>query len=207
MPSEPHAWQLAVEGGAKSPSCRPRSAHGTRVEVADLFYATPARLKFLKTDRTEAEAIRETVRRLAMARPDIAFTLAGEERMPVTWAAALPGAARPAHAPRRYPRRRFPHRRDRRPRRARGRRGRGLCRFTFADPRQCARAISLRQRPPGARQADPRRGARGLFRLSAARPPSRGGAVRDACRRARSMPTCIPRRPKCASAMPASSAR
>jgi DNA mismatch repair protein MutL len=65
--------------------------HGTRVEVADLFYATPARLKFLKTDRTEAEAIREIVRRLAMARPDIAFTLAGEERAPVTWAAALPG--------------------------------------------------------------------------------------------------------------------
>jgi DNA mismatch repair protein MutL len=51
-----------------------------------------ARLKFLKTDRTEAEAIREVVRRLAMARPDIAFTLAGEERAPVTWAAALPGA-------------------------------------------------------------------------------------------------------------------
>jgi DNA mismatch repair protein MutL len=57
-----------------------------------LFYATPARLKFLKTDRTEAEAIREVVRRLAMARPDVAFTLAGEERAPVTWAAALPGA-------------------------------------------------------------------------------------------------------------------
>ena len=67
-------------------------SQGTRVEVSDLFYATPARLKFLKTDRTEAEAIREVVRRLAMARPDIAFTLAGEERSPVTWAAALPGA-------------------------------------------------------------------------------------------------------------------
>ena len=68
-------------------------SQGTRVEVTDLFFATPARLKFLKTDRTEAEAIREVVRRLAMARPDIAFTLAGEERAPVTWAAALPGAA------------------------------------------------------------------------------------------------------------------
>src|SRR5207249_384409 len=67
-------------------------AGASRVEVSDLFYATPARLKFLKTDRTEAEAIREVVRRLAMARPDIAFTLAGEERAPVTWAAALPGA-------------------------------------------------------------------------------------------------------------------
>jgi DNA mismatch repair protein MutL len=89
---EPHAWALSVEGGAKSAIMPAALSQGTRVEVSDLFYATPARLKFLKTDRTEAEAIRETVRRLAMARPDIAFTLAGEERAPVTWAAALPGA-------------------------------------------------------------------------------------------------------------------
>jgi DNA mismatch repair protein MutL len=91
--SEPHAWSLSVEAGDKSQVMPAALGHGTRVEVNDLFYATPARLKFLKTDRTEAEAIREVVRRLAMARPDIAFTLAGEERAPVTWAAALPGAA------------------------------------------------------------------------------------------------------------------
>jgi DNA mismatch repair protein MutL len=90
--SEPHAWALSVEGGVKSQVAPAALSQGTRVEVSDLFYATPARLKFLKTDRTEAEAIREVVRRLAMARPDIAFTLAGEERAPVTWAAALPGA-------------------------------------------------------------------------------------------------------------------
>lgn len=90
---EPHAWALTVEGGEKSEIMPAALAHGTRVEVSDLFYATPARLKFLKTDRTEAEAIREVVRRLAMARPDVAFTLAGEERAPLTWAAALPGAA------------------------------------------------------------------------------------------------------------------
>jgi DNA mismatch repair protein MutL len=89
---EPHAWSLSVEGGVKSAVAPAALSQGTRVEVSDLFYATPARLKFLKTDRTEAEAIREVVRRLAMARPDIAFTLAGEERSPVTWAAALPGA-------------------------------------------------------------------------------------------------------------------
>jgi len=89
---EPHAWTLTVDGGAKSAIVPAALASGTRVEVADLFHATPARLKFLKTDRTEAEAIREVVRRLAMARPDIAFSLAGEERAPVTWAAALPGA-------------------------------------------------------------------------------------------------------------------
>src|SRR3954470_20120419 len=91
-PSEPHAWSLSVEGGEKSATMPAALSQGSRVEVSDLFYATPARLKFLKTDRTEAEAIREVVRRLAMARPDIAFTLAGEERAPVTWTAALPGA-------------------------------------------------------------------------------------------------------------------
>jgi DNA mismatch repair protein MutL len=91
--SEPHAWSLLVDGGEKSPIVPAALSHGTRVEVSDLFYATPARLKFLKTDRTEAEAIREVVRRLAMARPDIAFTLTGEERAPQTWAAALPGGA------------------------------------------------------------------------------------------------------------------
>jgi DNA mismatch repair protein MutL len=91
--SEPHAWSMSVEGGNKSAIMPAALSQGTRVEVSDLFYATPARLKFLKTDRTEAEAIREVVRRLAMARPDVAFTLAGEERSPVTWAAALPGAS------------------------------------------------------------------------------------------------------------------
>lgn len=90
---EPHAWSLTVEGGRKSAITPAALTQGTRVEVANLFYATPARLKFLKTDRTEAEAIREVVRRLAMARPDIGFTLAGEGRAPVTWTAALPGAA------------------------------------------------------------------------------------------------------------------
>ncbi len=88
---EPHAWTLTVDGGEKSEVKPAALGAGTRVEVRDLFYATPARLKFLKSDRTESEAIREVVRRLAMSRPDVAFTLAGEERAPVTWAAALPG--------------------------------------------------------------------------------------------------------------------
>jgi DNA mismatch repair protein MutL len=88
---EPHAWTIAVEAGAKSDVKPAALGQGTRVEVRDLFFATPARLKFLKTDRTEAEAIRDTVRRLAMSRPDVAFTLAGEERAPVTWGQALPG--------------------------------------------------------------------------------------------------------------------
>jgi DNA mismatch repair protein MutL len=90
---EPNAWAIEVDAGAKSDVKPAALTEGTRVEVRDLFYATPARLKFLKTDRTEAEAIRDVVRRLAMSRPDVAFTLAGEERAPVTWGAALPGGA------------------------------------------------------------------------------------------------------------------
>ncbi len=88
---EPHAWAITVDAGVKSEVKPAALGEGTRVEVRDLFYATPARLKFLKSDRTESEAIREQVRRLAMSRPGVAFTLAGEERAPVTWAAALPG--------------------------------------------------------------------------------------------------------------------
>jgi DNA mismatch repair protein MutL len=91
--NEPHAWAIIVEGGEKSAVKPAALGRGTRVEVSDLFYATPARLKFLKSDRAEAEAVREVVRRLAMSRPDVAFTLAGEERAPVTWAAALPDSA------------------------------------------------------------------------------------------------------------------
>jgi len=89
--SEPHAWSVVVEAGAKSPSRPAALGAGTRVEVRDLFYATPARLKFLKSDRAEAEAIRDVVRRLAMSRPDVGFTLAGDDRLPVSWAAAMPG--------------------------------------------------------------------------------------------------------------------
>jgi DNA mismatch repair protein MutL len=89
--SEPNGWAITVDGGDKTQVKPAALGDGTRVEVRDLFYATPARLKFLKSDRSEGEAIREVVRRLAMSRPDVAFTLAGEERAPVTWAAALPG--------------------------------------------------------------------------------------------------------------------
>jgi len=90
---EPHAWTIGVDAGRKS-DLRPAALGiGTRVEVRELFYATPARLKFLKSDRSEGEAIREVVRRLAMSAPQVAFTLAGEERAPATWQARLPGAA------------------------------------------------------------------------------------------------------------------
>ena len=88
---EPHAWSITIDAGEKSDVKPAALGKGTTVEVRDLFYATPARLKFLKTDRSEAEAVREVVRRLAMSRPDVSFTLAGEERAPMTWGAAAGG--------------------------------------------------------------------------------------------------------------------
>jgi DNA mismatch repair protein MutL len=89
--SEPNAWAITVDAGAASVVKPAALGQGTTVEVRDLFYATPARLKFLKTDRSEAEAVREVVRRLAMSRPDVTFVLAGEGRAPVTWNAAPDG--------------------------------------------------------------------------------------------------------------------
>lgn len=71
------AWRLEIEGG-KLTQPRPAPAlgrPGTRVEVRDLFYATPARLKFLKTERSETMAVSDVVRQLAMARADVGFTL------------------------------------------------------------------------------------------------------------------------------------
>jgi DNA mismatch repair protein MutL len=89
--SEPHAWSITVDAGEKS-DVRPAAlSKGTTVEVRDLFYATPARLKFLKSDRSEAEAVREVVRRLAMTRADVSFTLAGEDRASVTWVSVAEG--------------------------------------------------------------------------------------------------------------------
>src|SRR5262249_46732293 len=88
---EPNAWSITVDAGEKSAVKPAALSKGTTVEVRDLFYATPARLKFLKSDRSEAEAVREVVRRLAMTRPDVAFTLAGEDRAPVTWVSVAQG--------------------------------------------------------------------------------------------------------------------
>ncbi len=69
------ASEIAVEGGRHGP-VRPAAAQrGTTVELRDLFFATPARLKFLRTDRAEGQAITDVVKRLAMAEPSVAFTL------------------------------------------------------------------------------------------------------------------------------------
>lgn len=93
---EPHAWRLTVEGsreGTPQPGARGK---GTQVEVRDLFFATPARLKFLKSDRAETAAITEIVRRIALACPEISFSLSGADRQPVSWPAARGENARKA---------------------------------------------------------------------------------------------------------------
>jgi len=76
------AWELRVDGGAKQePRPAPRfGLHGTRVDVRDLFFATPARLKFLKSERSESMAINDVVKRLAMANPHVGFTLTNGAR-------------------------------------------------------------------------------------------------------------------------------
>ncbi len=74
------AWTLSVEGGVKSQQRPAAHAPGTRVEVRDLFYATPARLKFLKSPRAELSAIIDMVERLAMAHPAVGFHLSDGNR-------------------------------------------------------------------------------------------------------------------------------
>lgn len=69
------AAEIAVAGGRLEPVRPAALTAGTVVELRDLFHATPARLKFLRSDRAEAQAIRDVVERLAMAEPYVSFTL------------------------------------------------------------------------------------------------------------------------------------
>ena len=74
------AWSIVVEAGEARETEPAALAAGTRVEVRDLFYATPARLKFLKSARSEIQIARDAVSRLAMARPDVGFVLITDGR-------------------------------------------------------------------------------------------------------------------------------
>lgn len=67
------AWALRIDAGKKGEVEPSAQVKGTSVEVRDLFYATPARLKFLKSDRAETMAVKDTVLRLAMANPSVSF--------------------------------------------------------------------------------------------------------------------------------------
>jgi DNA mismatch repair protein MutL len=89
------AHAILVEGGAVGAVAPSPFAggHGARVEVRDLFYATPARLKFMKSERAEALAIAEEVKRQAMARAEVAFSLDIDGRKALRLPAEAPGEA------------------------------------------------------------------------------------------------------------------
>jgi len=83
--AEGEAAQIACEGSRITPVRPAALTRGTVVELRDLFFATPARLKFLRSDRAEMQAVTEVIRRLAMAEPQVGFTLrdvtGGESRV------------------------------------------------------------------------------------------------------------------------------
>ena len=87
------AWSIEVEGGRVGPVTPAAQSEGTRIEVRDLFFATPARLKFLKSERAETSAITDVVKRLALAHPEVRFSLSGADRtvldLPATGAEGL----------------------------------------------------------------------------------------------------------------------
>ena len=72
---EDQGWTISVEAGRISPIKPAARARGTRVLLTDLFYATPARLKFMRSDVAETRAISEVIKRLALAAPEVSFTL------------------------------------------------------------------------------------------------------------------------------------
>ena len=89
------AHQITVEGGDQRPVAPAGfpGPHGARVEVRDLFYATPARLKFMKSERSEAMAISEEIKRQAMAHEGVAFTLDLDGKTTLRLPAEHPGDA------------------------------------------------------------------------------------------------------------------
>ncbi|QCR00117.1 DNA mismatch repair endonuclease MutL [Brevundimonas sp. SGAir0440] len=90
---ETDAWAITVEGGETRPLAPAPfpGPHGARVEVRDLFYATPARLKFMKSERSEAMAISEEIKRQAMAHEAVAFTLSLDGKVTLRLPAEHPG--------------------------------------------------------------------------------------------------------------------
>lgn len=81
---EPHGWLLDGRSGELQPTAR---AVGTTVEVRELFFATPARRKFLKTDATELAHCIEAVRRHALARPEVGFSIWHDGKLAAQWRA------------------------------------------------------------------------------------------------------------------------
>ena len=172
--------EIAIEGGRVS-AVRPAAANrGTSVEVRDLFFATPARLKFMKGERAESSAVSDVVKRIAIAFPAVRFTLSGADRTTLDLAATddtpegrLRRIAQVMGAE-------FPENSIARRCEPRGRGARRPCLDPVLHARQRAAAICLCQWPSGARQADRGRHPRRFRRRAAARPARRDGTVPDA---------------------------
>jgi DNA mismatch repair protein MutL len=92
-PGAPTALKLVVDDGMKSAVEPCGQPLGTRVEARDLFAATPARLKFLKSDRSEAQAAADIVRRLALSHPETRFSFSTDIGSGFDWPACGPGEA------------------------------------------------------------------------------------------------------------------
>ena len=78
-----HGWQITCDGGQVGEVKPAARDQGTTVEVADLFYATPARLKFLRSDNSESRQVRQVVRTMALGNPRVSFSLEEENHRPL----------------------------------------------------------------------------------------------------------------------------
>lgn len=88
------AWEIRAAAGVKTDPAPSAQPQGTRIAVSDLFYAVPARLKFLKSARAEYTAVKDTLSRLAMAYPQIRFRLTHDGKTALNLAGAVDAAAR-----------------------------------------------------------------------------------------------------------------
>ena len=79
-----NGWEIEIKGGEKGKVIPSAQNCGTRIEVRDLFYATPARLKFLKADSAEAGACADILSRIALANPNIAFYLYADDKKKIS---------------------------------------------------------------------------------------------------------------------------
>lgn len=77
---EPHGWSLQVDGGVSSPPSPLPFFQGTRIDVKDLFFATPARLKFLRSAAVEYQHILEGIEKIALMHPSVTFSFEGNKR-------------------------------------------------------------------------------------------------------------------------------
>ena len=201
-PPTPRPGPRSCRGGRQIAGAAGAATKGTRIEVAELFAATPARLKFLKSDRAEAQAVAEVVRRLAVAQPQIRFSLSGDHLTASTYppepdgehglACAAPRACSAPISPR-TPCRSDQAREDLRLS--------GDDRAADLSPRHLGPHPFRRQRPPGARPAAARRRARRLCGRDGTPTATRCWRCSSTATRRSSTSTSIRPRRRCASAI------